>query len=146
MSAAPLLVMDRVSVEAAPTGDVRPRRLLDDFCLELRRGEIIALVGESGSGKSMAARSILRLLPPGVHQCGGQVQFEGMDLAGLGALLNTTALPVVASGGVSGVEDLIALARLEVAGRTLAGAIVGKAIVDGRFSVEEGIAACAASA
>jgi phosphoribosylformimino-5-aminoimidazole carboxamide ribotide isomerase len=70
----------------------------------------------------------------------------GPDLAGLGALLNTTALPVVASGGVSGVEDLIALARLEVAGRTLAGAIVGKAIVDGRFSVEEGIAACAASA
>ena len=30
-------------------------------------------------------------------------------------------------------------------GRRLAGAIVGKAIVDGRFSVEEGVAACAAS-
>ena len=71
---------------------------------------------------------------------------SGPDLAGLGAVLAATALPVVASGGVSGVEDLVALARLEVAGRTLAGAIVGKAIVEGRLSVEEGIAACAASA
>ena len=33
----------------------------------------------------------------------------------------------------------------KAAGRRLAGAIVGKAIVEGRFSVEEGIAACAAS-
>ena len=31
-------------------------------------------------------------------------------------------------------------------GPLLAGAIVGKAIVEGRFSVEEGLAACAASA
>ena len=71
---------------------------------------------------------------------------SGPDLAGLGAVLAATALPVVASGGVSGVEDLVVLARLEVAGRTLAGAIVGKAIAEGRLSVEEGIAACAASA
>ena len=71
---------------------------------------------------------------------------SGPDLAGLGTLLAATALPVVASGGVSGADDLVALARLEVSGRTLAGAIVGKAIVDGRLSVEEAIAACAASA
>ena len=70
----------------------------------------------------------------------------GPDVSGLGALLAATSLPVVASGGVSGAGDLVALARLEVAGRTLAGAIVGKAIVEGRLSVEEGIAACAASA
>ena len=71
---------------------------------------------------------------------------SGPDLAGLGTVLAATALPVVASGGVSGVADLVALARLEFAGRTLAGAIVGKAIAEGRLSVEEGIAACAASA
>jgi phosphoribosylformimino-5-aminoimidazole carboxamide ribotide isomerase len=71
---------------------------------------------------------------------------SGPDLAGLGALLAATALPVVASGGVSGAEDLVALARLEASGRTLAGAIVGKAIMEGRLSVEEAIAACAASA
>ena len=71
---------------------------------------------------------------------------SGPDLAGLRALLAATSLPVVASGGVAGVEDLTALAGLAAAGRRLAGAIVGKAIVEGRFSVEEGIAACAASA
>jgi phosphoribosylformimino-5-aminoimidazole carboxamide ribotide isomerase len=71
---------------------------------------------------------------------------SGPDLAGLGALLAATSLPVVASGGVAGVADLVALAGLEVAGRRLAGAIVGKAIVEGRLRVEEGIAACAASA
>jgi phosphoribosylformimino-5-aminoimidazole carboxamide ribotide isomerase len=71
---------------------------------------------------------------------------SGPDLAGLRALLGATSLPVVASGGVSGAEDLAALARLEASGRTLAGAIVGKAIVEGRLSVEEGLAACAVSA
>ncbi len=57
---------------------------------------------------------------------------SGPDLPGLGALLAATGLPVVASGGVSGAGDLTALARLEVGGRRLAGAIVGKAIVEGR--------------
>ena len=70
---------------------------------------------------------------------------SGPDLAGLQALLETTSLPVVASGGVSDLEDLVALAGLEAGGRRLSGAIVGKAIVERRFSVEEGIAACAAS-
>jgi phosphoribosylformimino-5-aminoimidazole carboxamide ribotide isomerase len=70
----------------------------------------------------------------------------GPDFTGLQALLVATALPVVASGGVSGLDDLAALATLEAGGRRLAGAIVGKAIVEGRLSVEEGVAACAASA
>ncbi len=70
---------------------------------------------------------------------------EGPDLSGLAALLADTALPVVASGGVSSLADLTALADLVALGHGLAGAIVGKAIVDGRFSVAEGVAACAAS-
>jgi phosphoribosylformimino-5-aminoimidazole carboxamide ribotide isomerase len=70
----------------------------------------------------------------------------GPDLAGLQALLGATPLPVVASGGVAGVDDLKALAGLAGGGRRLHGAIVGKAIVEGRLSVEEGIAACAVSA
>jgi phosphoribosylformimino-5-aminoimidazole carboxamide ribotide isomerase len=71
---------------------------------------------------------------------------SGPDLTGLQALLAATALPVVASGGVAGVDDLRALAGLVAGGRRLSGAIVGKAIVEGRLSVEEGIAACAVSA
>jgi phosphoribosylformimino-5-aminoimidazole carboxamide ribotide isomerase len=71
---------------------------------------------------------------------------SGPDLAGLRALLAATSLPVVASGGVATVDDLVALAGLEAEGRRLDGAIVGKAIVEGRLSVEEGVAACGASA
>jgi len=69
----------------------------------------------------------------------------GPDVEGLRALLEATALPVVASGGVSQPDDLVRLARVQAGGRRLAGAIVGKALVEERFSVEEGLAACAAS-
>jgi phosphoribosylformimino-5-aminoimidazole carboxamide ribotide isomerase len=78
----------------------------------------------------------------------------GADLDGLGALLALTALPVVASGGVGSLDDLRALAGLSVPGnggggaggsRTLAGVIVGKALVEGRFGLEEAVAACTVS-
>ncbi len=71
---------------------------------------------------------------------------RGPDVVGMRVLLELTELPVVASGGVGEADDLRALAALSVRGRRLEGAIVGKAIVEKRFSVEEGIAACAASA
>ncbi|MDA8071244.1 MAG: HisA/HisF-related TIM barrel protein [Actinomycetota bacterium] len=67
---------------------------------------------------------------------------SGPDLDGLRAVLRTTALPVVASGGVGSAEHLRALADLEVAGRRLAGAIVGKALVEGVLEVREAMAAC----
>jgi phosphoribosylformimino-5-aminoimidazole carboxamide ribonucleotide (ProFAR) isomerase len=71
----------------------------------------------------------------------------GPDVAGLAAVLDATAIEVIASGGVSSASDLAALSRLAgpASGRRLAGAIVGKAIYEGRLTVEEGVAACAAS-
>src|SRR5207245_197270 len=56
-----------------------------------------------------------------------------------------TELDVIAAGGVSSVDDLRALSRLERGGRELAGVIVGKALYEGRLSVEEAVAACAQS-
>lgn len=67
---------------------------------------------------------------------------SGPDLDGLRGVLRTTALPVVASGGVGSVDHLRALADLEVAGRRLAGAIVGKALVEGVLEMREAMAAC----
>ncbi len=73
----------------------------------------------------------------------------GPDLEGLGDVLSDTTIPVIASGGVGAVADIAALARLELVPtpdgpvRRLAGAITGKALVDGRMTVEEGVAACA---
>lgn len=71
----------------------------------------------------------------------------GPDLAGLGEVLDRTGLPVVASGGVGSLDDLWALKALRspVAERALAGAVVGRALVDGRIDPEEAIAECAPS-
>jgi phosphoribosylformimino-5-aminoimidazole carboxamide ribotide isomerase len=69
----------------------------------------------------------------------------GPDVEGLRRVLTLSRHDVVASGGVRGAGDLVSLARLEAAGRRLAGAIVGTALVEGTVSVEEAIAACAAS-
>jgi phosphoribosylformimino-5-aminoimidazole carboxamide ribotide isomerase len=72
---------------------------------------------------------------------------RGPDLVGLTAVLAATALPVIASGGVGSTDDLAALAQMSVDAegqvRRLTGAITGKALVDGRMTVEEAIAACA---
>jgi phosphoribosylformimino-5-aminoimidazole carboxamide ribotide isomerase len=72
---------------------------------------------------------------------------NGPDLVGLAAVLEATALPVIASGGVGSVEDIRALADLSVeAGggrRRLSGAITGRALVEGRLTVEAGVAASA---
>jgi phosphoribosylformimino-5-aminoimidazole carboxamide ribotide isomerase len=70
---------------------------------------------------------------------------RGPDVVGMRTLLGLTTFPVVASGGVSDVEDLHSLAALSVEGRRLAGVVVGKALVERRFTVQEGLAACAAS-
>ena len=67
----------------------------------------------------------------------------GPDLEGLAAVLALTETPVIASGGVSSVVDLRALAVLSSASsgtavpaaRGLAGVIVGKAIYEGRVDV-----------
>jgi phosphoribosylformimino-5-aminoimidazole carboxamide ribotide isomerase len=65
----------------------------------------------------------------------------GPDLDGYRELLARTAVPVVASGGVGSLDDLRALAELVVDGRRLAGAIVGKALYESRFTVSEAVQA-----
>lgn len=56
-------------------------KALDGVDLEVRRGEILGIVGESGSGKTMAALSIMGLLPePAGKIVAGHIWFEGKDL------------------------------------------------------------------
>ncbi len=70
----------------------------------------------------------------------------GPDLTGLTELLDATSVPVIASGGVGSLEDLKHLAALRGTHGALHGAIVGKALVEGRFGVQEAVAVCAVSA
>jgi peptide/nickel transport system ATP-binding protein len=51
---------------------------------QLREGETLALVGESGCGKTMAALSVMRLLPdPPARVTGGEVLIDGKDTRAL---------------------------------------------------------------
>lgn len=61
----------------------------------------------------------------------------GPDIGGLAAAVAATSVPVVASGGVSSIDDIVALARIP----GLGGIITGKAIYEGRFTVAEAVAA-----
>ncbi len=65
---------------------------------------------------------------------------EGPDLVGLAEVMEATPVDVIASGGVGSHADLVELAGLESGGRSLAGAIVGKAIYEGRVDVAAAVA------
>jgi phosphoribosylformimino-5-aminoimidazole carboxamide ribotide isomerase len=75
-----------------------------------------------------------------VTEIGRDGTLAGPDTEGLAAVVAATSVPVVASGGVGSLDDLRALAALEVDGRRLAGAICGKAVYEQRFTVAEGVA------
>jgi phosphoribosylformimino-5-aminoimidazole carboxamide ribotide isomerase len=61
----------------------------------------------------------------------------GPDVDGLSRLALRTDVPVVASGGVGEVDHIRALVDSGVSG-----VIVGRALYEGRFTVEEALAAC----
>jgi phosphoribosylformimino-5-aminoimidazole carboxamide ribotide isomerase len=73
------------------------------------------------------------------------IQRDGMlagpDLEGLSAMAASTRLPVIASGGVSSERDIHALKGL--APRGVVGAIIGKALYDGRLTLEAALHAAA---
>ncbi|WP_295471557.1 amino acid ABC transporter ATP-binding protein [uncultured Pseudomonas sp.] len=55
-----------------------PYEVLHDVCLEMAKGEVLAIIGPSGSGKSTLLRCINHLEPP---TC-GTVTLEGLSLKG----------------------------------------------------------------
>ena len=59
-------------------------QVLKDICLEVNKGEIIALIGSSGSGKSTLLRCINRLEEP----TGGNIYIDGQDVMSLATDIN----------------------------------------------------------
>ena len=81
-----ILRLENLSV-SLPRGSSLKRRsdvaILDNLNLEVRAGEMLGLVGESGSGKTIAALSVMRLLPPGILVFGALI---AASLTGQGLL------------------------------------------------------------
>lgn len=65
---------------------------------------------------------------------------QGVNVAATAALARSSSIPVIASGGVAGIDDLKAL---KADGR-IAGVIAGRALYDGRLDLGEGLALLAA--
>jgi peptide/nickel transport system ATP-binding protein len=75
---APVLEVERLTV-ALPRGADRPEAL-SEVSFAVARGQLLCLVGESGSGKSIAAHTVMGLLPGNVRAAAGRVTFGGEDL------------------------------------------------------------------
>jgi phosphoribosylanthranilate isomerase len=71
---------------------------------------------------------------------------RGPNVELLREVTKITAAPVVASGGIAQISDLTALAQAAADGSNIEGAIVGKALYAGRFTLPEALAAVRAVA
>jgi phosphoribosylanthranilate isomerase len=71
---------------------------------------------------------------------------RGPNVELLREVTKSTAAPVVASGGIAQIADLVALAQAAADGSNVEGAIVGKALYAGRFTLPEALAAVRAVA
>lgn len=112
--------------------------------LDHRGGEVRTRGWEEGSGRrlddlvgQLSVAGVAALVVTDISRDG---LLQGPDVEGYRRLLATTHLPVVASGGVGTLEDLRRLADVHDGGRRLAGVIVGKALYEGVFTVEEALA------
>jgi phosphoribosylformimino-5-aminoimidazole carboxamide ribotide isomerase len=135
------------------TAAVESPALVDDLCAR-HPGRVV--VGIDARGRDVAVRGWVegtsadlvalasRFAASGVAalvvtEIGRDGMMTGPDTSQLATVLEATEIPVVASGGVGTLDDLRTLSRLEVAGRRLAGVIVGRAIYEGRVAVSEAI-------
>ncbi len=64
---------------------------------------------------------------------------EGPNTEAIKTMARSLEIPIIASGGVSSIKDLLALKELEKWG--VSGVIVGQALYSGRFTLEEALAA-----
>jgi phosphoribosylformimino-5-aminoimidazole carboxamide ribotide isomerase len=139
------------------TAAVEQPELVDELCLSYpgaiavgldARGRDVVVRGWTQGGGGDLAALLARFVRSGAAAAVvTQIQVDGTlagpDLATYELALTEASLPVVASGGVGTLDDLRALASLRACERALAGAIVGRALYEGRFSVRDALEAVA---
>ena len=107
--------------------------------LDHRDGELAVHGWTEGSGVQLT--DALHRFPSAAAFVITDISRDGMltgpDVDGLAAAVAATDIPVVASGGVATLDDVVALASIP----GLAGVITGKAIYEGRFTVEQAVMA-----
>ena len=91
--------------------------------------------GRTERVEAIPRKSIYRLSI--YHRCLQRLRDNGVETVSSEALARAVTIPVIASGGVSRMEDLIALRDTGV----IAGAISGRAIYDGVLDLGEALKA-----
>lgn len=82
--------------------------------------------------RDMAQRGVSGIIYTDIARDG---MMSGPNIAALGEMVKTVGIPVIASGGVSGIEDLRRLMTID----GLWGAITGKALYEGRIDLAEAV-------
>ena len=85
----------------------------------------------------LKSRGIHELVYTDISRDGMQ---SGIDAAAYGELAKAAGFPITASGGIATLADIEALGALPAG--SIDGVITGRAIYEGAFTVEEGVAAC----
>lgn len=105
--------------------------------LDHRDGEVAVHGWTAGSG--LLIDHALGLFPTAavfvITDIGRDAMLQGPDIEGLTRSAALAPAPVIASGGVSSLADIVALARIA----NIGGIITGKAVYEGRFAVAEAV-------
>ncbi len=136
--------VDRVVMGSAAVGNPDLVATVSDVVpvavgLDHRAGELAVHGWTEGSGVALA--DALDQFPAAAAFVITDISRDGMltgpDVEGLRSAVAATSIPVIASGGVSSLDDVSTLAAIP----GLAGVITGKAIYEGRFSVADALRA-----
>lgn len=104
------------------------------------RGGVLATEGWTRSSGVMLVEA-LHMYPTAACAVITDISRDGMlvgpDLEGLTNAARNAPMPIVASGGVGTVDDIVALAAVP----NITGVITGKAIYEGRFTLAQAVAA-----
>lgn len=137
------------------TAALQDQSLVETACQEFPKGIVLGLDAKGGqvavrgwtSLSETTAKDLLANLAGYAFAAvvytdiGRDGMLEGPNLGSLQEILKSSPFPVIASGGITKVEDIQAIKAL---GPGVAGAIVGKALYDGKLDFTAALTAAAA--
>jgi phosphoribosylformimino-5-aminoimidazole carboxamide ribotide isomerase len=111
------------------------------------RGGMVATEGWAETSAIPATDLALRLQDAGIAaiiytDIARDGMLSGLNLPETAALAAQVRVPVIASGGVADIADIVALKAFASKTPNLSGAIIGRALYDGRLQAADALAAC----
>jgi phosphoribosylformimino-5-aminoimidazole carboxamide ribotide isomerase len=111
------------------------------------RAGMVATEGWAETSTIAAAELALRLEDAGIAaiiytDIARDGMLTGLNLDETSGIAARVSVPVIASGGVAGLDDILALKQAAEKTKNLTGAIIGRALYDGRLDPATALALC----